>query len=91
MFSANRKNSLWDDFEINAGKLVKYNGNDEDVVIPDNVTEIGDAAFNHKECLKTVKIPEGVTVIGMGAFADCKNLTSVTIPEGVTEIKSGAF
>ena len=34
-----------DDFDIQNGVIVKYNGTSGDVVIPDGVTAIGDTAF----------------------------------------------
>ena len=53
--------------------LIKYNGTDKNLVIPDNfdgiaVENIGDNAFNSKELLE-VKIPAGVKKIGKRAFS----------------------
>ena len=85
------------DFEIDSkGVLVKYNGYDSDVVIPDGVTAIGDGAFYRDDYytwyeLTSVKIPEGVKSIGKNAFSQCNRLKSVTIPSSVTSIGGGAF
>ena len=79
------------DFEITDGVLTKYTGPGGDVVIPEGVTSIGDAAFGLCYDLTSVKIPKGVTQIGKGVFMECLSLTSVEIPEGVTSIGNMAF
>ena len=61
------------------------------LVIPGDVTSIGNGAFSHCTSLLSVTIPNSVTSIGDGAFCDCSGLTSVTIPNGVTSIGVGAF
>ena len=61
------------------------------VVIPDNVTEIGQFAFAGCAAMKSVVIPEGVERIGEGAFYMCSGLTSVTIPDSVTSIGNSTF
>ena len=59
-------------------------------IIPEGVTEIGEAAFYNCSGITSVTIPEGVTKIGPAAFEGC-GLTSITIPESVTEIGGEAF
>ena len=59
------------------------------VTIPDNITYIGDWAFNFNE-LASVIISNNVTHIGRGAFRWNK-LTSVTIPNNITSIGDWAF
>lgn len=71
-------------FECPEGKSGK-------ITIPDNVTEIGRAAFSGCNKLTEVTVPDGVTQIGKSAFASCTNLTSVNIPDKVTEIYDCAF
>jgi len=61
------------------------------VVIPDNVTSIGDRAFYDKRWLIGVIIPNSVTSIGDEAFSDCYYLENITIPASVTVIGSRAF
>jgi hypothetical protein len=79
------------DFEIKNGVLVKYHGNDTEVVIPEGVTGIGKYAFCNCNSLTNITIPPSVTEIGGWAFNDCSLLTSITISEGVTRIGGAAF
>lgn len=78
------------DFEIKAGTLIKYTGEKQDIVIPDNVTKIGDSAFE-KLNITSVIIPRSVVSIGDQAFKFCKELKKVNIPDSVTEIGRYAF
>ena len=73
------------------GVLIKYTGTAEDVVVPDHVTSIENAAFSGCSSLRSVIIPSSVTSIGDRAFSRCYDLTSITIPSGVTSIGDEAF
>lgn len=79
------------DFVIRAGNLEKYNGADTDVIIPNNITKIGDEAFSGCECMTSVIIPYGVKVIGERAFSGCEGITGIIIPDSVKEIEKSAF
>lgn len=61
------------------------------IIIDNNVTEIGEDAFNNCKNVKRINIPDNVTKIGKKAFCDCTNLESVIIPNSVTEIGFEAF
>ena len=73
------------------GVLTKYNGNDSEVDIPDNVTAIGKNAFEFNHDLTAVRIPDGITVIDNCAFYACTNLKEIRIPHGVKKIGENAF
>lgn len=78
------------DFATVNGVLLAYQGKDKDITIPENVSSIGNAAFNGYS-LNSVTLSKNTRHIGNGAFADCKSLTSVTIPTRVTSIGLEAF
>ena len=59
-------------------------------IIPDEVTCIGNYAFDGCQGLYSITIPRGVTSIGDCAFYGCW-LNDITIPDEVTYIGDGAF
>ena len=61
------------------------------LVIPGNVTSIGNWAFYNCGSMTSVTIPNSVTSIGEGAFYGCSGLSSVEIPNSVTSIGREAF
>lgn len=88
----NRKNSPDEEFVMAGdGILLAYNGNDAQVVIPENVKHIGPAAFAKNNSIKSVVIPSNVRDIGEEAFCDCANLKELVMDEGVTDIEDRAF
>lgn len=73
-------------------KTLKINNKEiRDLVIPDDVTYIGDYAFRGCTNITSVTMGENVTKIGTSAFSGCKNCASITIGENVTSIGSWAF
>lgn len=79
------------DFEIVGGKLVKYNGADTVVAIPDTITVIGNGAFENCSGITEVTIPSGVKLIEAKAFSGCTFLRTVSIPNTVTVIGPECF
>ncbi len=62
------------------------------VVIPKNVTAIGDGAFGNCSLLKTVtfEADSALLTIGVSAFQNCA-ISAITIPKNVTAIGNRAF
>ena len=71
--------------------LLEYEGTDEKVEIPEEVTSIGDKAFYNCGNLMEIKLPKGITSIGNSAFSNCASLKEIKLPKGVTSIGDKAF
>lgn len=65
--------------------------NGEELVIPDNVTEICSFAFLGNKDLKKVVIPEGVKKIDSGAFYGCSSLETIVLPKSLEKISNSVF
>ena len=61
------------------------------ITFNEDVTVIGNNAFEKQKNLEEITIPESVTKIGDSAFEGCIHLTCVIIPKSVTEIGNNAF
>ncbi len=80
---------------IQDGKVVTFrphDGFDGNIIIPSDVTEIGNCAYEVAYCgIKSVVIPPSVKRIGERAFAYCEQLQEIIIPAGVEIIDKEAF
>ena len=77
---------------LNYAHHLKLNGTEvTNLVIPNDITEIKQYAFENCTGLTSATIPNSVTSIGYNAFQGCTGLTSVTIPNSVTSIGYSAF
>ncbi len=72
-------------------KLICYNGQAEEVAIPDGVKIIGNYSFAYNETIKKVVVPNTVVKIGNSTFKDCKALEQINIPNSVIGIGNNAF
>ncbi len=78
-------------FEIDkCVRLLKYNGIDENVVIPDGVNVIKCDAFMDST-IKSVKIPDSVREIDDCAFWNCGSLERINIPRAVKRLCDATF
>ena len=79
------------DFSVESGVLTKYTGTDSFVIIPGNVTAIGENAFGNCSSVTNIIIPDSVTSIGNYAFYKCTSLTDITLPDSLKTIGQSAF
>ena len=78
-------------FEINnKHELMKYNGKEETVIVPDGVLKIGIWAFSENQHIKRVVLPDSVTLIRNCAFSN-SSIEEIEIPDGVSGIENCAF
>ena len=85
------KENIINDFDIEDTILIKYNGNEKNVTIPDNITKIGSHAFSSCHIIENIIMTDNVTEIMSGAFANCIALENVVISDNVSYIYSDAF
>lgn len=62
----------------------------QEVVLGDEVTSIGDYAFQDCNNLTKINFPKNLATIGEGAFGKC-NLSSIELPNSLTSIDVNAF
>lgn len=91
VLSPDQATAAYNDFEINNGVLLRYNGSGGDVVIPDGVTEIGNRAFAFCTEVTSVHFPEGLVKIGDYAFQGCFMTRFLNLPSSVTYVGKDAF
>lgn len=78
--------SFYKNAEVKGTTLVKYNGEQETVVIPDGITEIKNSAFYNSKA-KAIKIPKSVTKIEEVSIY-CKNVESFEVDSGNSQYMS---
>ena len=79
------------EFVIENGVLKQYNGTESEVVIPEDVSEIGERAFEGNISIRSVSIPNSVKCIGKAAFMGCSNLVEVSLGNRLLEMGDFAF
>lgn len=62
-----------------------------EVTHSDNLTSIGDSAFQANFDLVSLTLPNSVTSIGAYAFEDCTKLNPITIPTSIVSVGEKAF
>lgn len=62
-----------------------------DLVIPEDVTSIGQFAFEGCSALKSVTFNNSIVKIGGGAFSNCGGLTKLVIPESCETVQPNTF
>ncbi|MBD5134128.1 MAG: leucine-rich repeat protein [Clostridiales bacterium] len=75
---------------IGDGILLKYNGSDQSIRIPDGVKFIADYAFEGHDIV-SVSFPASVKKIGDYAFVSMKTLEQIDFSDGLIEIGNAAF
>lgn len=77
-------------WEIVNSILVQYNGEETEIIIPEEVTAIANEAFDGNNKITKVIVPESVHTIGHRAFANCTALREITM-YGVKHIYTNVF
>lgn len=77
--AAGTSSSSSNDFQIQDGVLMKYNGKGGKVTIPDSITKINSTAFYNCKELTEITIPSTVTQIGDSVFLGCSKLSKINV------------
>ena len=59
--------------------------------MPDEVTTLGDNAFNACTGLRQITLGNRLASLGNYAFSGCSGITAMTIPDSVITIEAGLF
>jgi len=78
-------------FEIKDGVLVRYRGLEPNIVIPEEVKEIGEGAFSNCHFAEHIVLHDGIEKIGSHAFGGCRALKEICLPDSVTELGEYTF
>ncbi len=80
-----------DIFEINNGLLVNYEGNNEEVIIPEGVTKLANGVFWNCKMIKRVTLPDRLLSLGGDTFYNCERLSHIVIPSSVQVMGDNPF
>ena len=78
-------------FKIEKNTLIKYEGEDEEVILPEEVDIIADSAFYNARKLKIVHMNDHIKEIGSYAFYNCESLEEADLPDSVYYMGSAIF
>lgn len=78
------------DFIIDRGVLVKYSGENSEVIVPQGVRAIGILAFHQQSSLTKIVLPEGLNEL-QGIFFGCSKLEAIILPDSLESIPRSAF
>lgn len=79
------------DFLIQGTKLVKYNGAESLINIPEGITFVDAEAFRDNNNVKYLIIPNTVTSLGDNSFRGCSNLEAVFMSDNINSIGYNVF
>ena len=79
------------DFEIVGDELIRYNGTEKTVRVPEGIVSIGASAFWNNTSVREVILPNTLERIGGDCFYYCTNLERVTVPEKVSIMGNNPF
>ena len=89
--NSNLKNTSKEDaFSVIRGVLDRYNGTDENVSVPSDITVLGNRSFYKNDKIRNVSLSSGVAEIGDFAIAR-STVESVNIPDSTEKIGYAAF
>ncbi len=83
------KKDITNDCEWIGSKLIKYLGNEKEIIIPSRATILYSNVFKDNPTIERIIIPSSVSAIDFAAFDNCPNLHLVVIEGGYVKISDG--
>lgn len=80
-----------EEFVIQNGVLVAYNGPGGEVVVPEGVTTLGTQVFELNPTITKLVLPEGLTDIEFAAISRMANITEIVLPSTLVNIYDKNF
>lgn len=74
-----------------ANVLIRYNGEETDVVLPEKVTVLGYGAFCGCNHIRNISLHERIPEIPDAAFSGCAELSEIIIPNSVKRVGNMSF
>lgn len=68
---------------INDNILIKYTGDNINIIIPHNITVIDEGAFRDCISIETITLHDNIKFISDGAFLNCQSLNNITLPDNL--------
>ncbi len=88
----NKQNIIADkNFVINGDTLIRYVGNEQKVVVPNGIKELGPCAFWDNQSIEEVVLPNTLINLGGDTFYNCRNLKRIIIPRSVERMGNNPF
>lgn len=88
---SNSQVDVSENFVIRGGVLISYRGNNDNVIIPNDVFCIGKEAFKNNLNIKSIYFSNTVMEIQEGAFMGCKNLETIAGYENIESFGEDCF
>lgn len=85
-----------EEFEIDNGLLLSYNGDDTDIYLPseidgEDIVIIGGYVFRNDSTIESVSMSDDVEEIFAQAFQNCTNLKNIYLSSKITELNKWLF
>ena len=82
---------MMNEFVIENNTVISYNARQEEVIVPDGVTIIGENAFKGCASIKKITLPDSVERIEKHAFKGCRKLEHIQMSSNLKSIGDYAF
>ena len=90
-FDSNNDGQL-DDFIVINGTLIKYNGDETNIVLDDSITSISGGAFSGNQNIESITFGKNVTKIASGSLDSCTSLKTIILTgNDVVSLDAGTF